>query len=198
MKAVVFHKPGHVQVDQVPDPKIEYDEDIIVRVTSTAICGSDLHIFNGFIPQKNEMVMGHEFTRIVEGRGRGVAAVQKGDRVVAPVPIACGSCFFCAGGLPGHCENSNPEKYGPEGGLLDEKGGGLFGYTVLDRRTRGELRVGPEFENGGRENVCSRMAQALDVAHLGALLEGFPFVSHGSERFLDFARNDKRKVTRWS
>ena len=131
MKAVVFHRPGQVQVDQVPDPKIEHDEDIIVRVTSTAICGSDLHIFNGFIPQKNDMVMGHEFMGIVEERGRGVAAVQKGDRVVVPFPIACGRCFFCGDGLPGHCENSNPEKYGPEGGLVDQKGGGLFGYTDL-------------------------------------------------------------------
>jgi len=131
MKAVVFHRPGHVEVNQVPDPKIEHDEDIIVRVTSTAICGSDLHIFNGFIPQKNDMVMGHEFMGIVEERGRGVAAVQKGDRVVVPFPIACGTCFFCGDGLPGHCENSNPEKYGPEGGTFDQKGGGLFGYTDL-------------------------------------------------------------------
>jgi S-(hydroxymethyl)glutathione dehydrogenase / alcohol dehydrogenase len=131
MKAVVFHRPGHVEVNQVPDPKIEHDEDIIVRVTSTAICGSDLHIFNGFIPQKNDMVMGHEFMGIVEERGRGVAAVQKGDRVVVPFPIACGTCFFCGDGLPGHCENSNPEMYGPEGGTFDQKGGGLFGYTDL-------------------------------------------------------------------
>lgn len=131
MKAVVFHRPGHVEVNQVPDPKIEHDEDIIVRVTSTAICGSDLHIFNGFFPQKDDMVMGHEFMGVVEERGRGVAAVQKGDRVVVPFPIACGSCFFCGDGLPGHCENSNPEKYGPEGGTFDQKGGGLFGYTDL-------------------------------------------------------------------
>jgi S-(hydroxymethyl)glutathione dehydrogenase/alcohol dehydrogenase len=131
MKAVVFHRPGHVRVDQVPDPTIKHDEDIIVRVTSTAICGSDLHIFNGFIPQKNDMVMGHEFMGIVEECGRGVTAVQKGDRVVVPFPIACGHCFFCGDGLPGHCENSNPEKYGPEGGLLDQKGGALFGYTDL-------------------------------------------------------------------
>ena len=131
MKAVVFHRPGHVEVNQVPDPKIEQEDDAIVRVTSTAICGSDLHIFNGFIPQKNDMVMGHEFMGIVEETGRGVTKVQKGDRVVVPFPIACGHCFFCGDGLPGHCENSNPEKYGPEGGLTDQKGGGLFGYTDL-------------------------------------------------------------------
>jgi len=131
MKALVFHRPGHVEVNQVPDPKIEHGEDVILRVTSTAICGSDLHIFNGFIPQKNDMVLGHEFMGIVEETGRGVTAVQKGDRVVVPFPIACGRCFFCGDGLPGHCKNSNPEKYGPEGGLLDQKGGGLFGYTDL-------------------------------------------------------------------
>ena len=131
MKAVVFHRPGHVEVNQVPDPKIEQEEDAIVRVTSTAICGSDLHIFNGFIPQKNDMVMGHEFMGIVEETGSAVTKVQKGDRVVVPFPVACGHCFFCGDGLPGHCENSNPEKYGPEGGLVDQKGGGLFGYTDL-------------------------------------------------------------------
>jgi S-(hydroxymethyl)glutathione dehydrogenase / alcohol dehydrogenase len=101
MKAVVFQRPGHIQVDQVPDPTIEHDEDIIVRVTSTAICGSDLHIFNGFIPQEDDMVMGHEFMGIVEERGRGVAAVQKGDRVVVPFPIACGRCFFLRRWLAG-------------------------------------------------------------------------------------------------
>src|SRR3954462_3706970 len=131
MKAVVFHRPGHIEVNQLPDPKIEHEEDVIVRVTSTAICGSDLHIFNGFIPQKNDMVMGHEFMGIVEETGSAVTKVQKGDRVVVPFPVACGHCFFCGDGLPGHCENSNPEKYGPEGGLLDQKGGGLFGYTDL-------------------------------------------------------------------
>ncbi|MFL6589894.1 MAG: zinc-dependent alcohol dehydrogenase [Chthoniobacterales bacterium] len=131
MKALVFHRPGHVEVNQVPDPTIKHDEDVIVRVTSTAICGSDLHIFNGFIPQGKDMVLGHEFMGIVEERGRGVTAVEPGDRVVVPFPIACGRCFFCGDGLPGHCENSNPEKYGPEGGLTDDKGGGLFGYTDL-------------------------------------------------------------------
>lgn len=131
MKALVFHRPGHVEINDVPDPRIEHPEDVILRVTSTAICGSDLHILNGFIPQKNDMVLGHEFMGIVEEAGSEVTEVQPGDRVVVPFPIACGRCFFCEEELPGHCENSNPEKYGPEGGLLDQKGGGLFGYTDL-------------------------------------------------------------------
>ena len=131
MKAVVFHSAGKVSVDNALDPEIERAEEIILRVTATAICGSDLHIYNGFLPQKKDMVLGHEFMGIVEETGSEVTALRVGDRVVVPFPIACGACFFCQRGLPGHCEKSNPDKYGPEGGLLDEKGGGLFGYTDL-------------------------------------------------------------------
>ena len=131
MKALVFHHPGKVEVNDVDDPRIEDAEDVILRVTATAICGSDLHIYNGFIPQKNDMVLGHEFMGVIEEAGSGVKVLKKGDRVVIPFPIACGRCFFCQDGLPGHCENSNPHKYGPEGSLLDQKGGGLFGYTDL-------------------------------------------------------------------
>lgn len=131
MKALVFHHPGKVSVDNVPDPTIKNPGDVILKVTSTAICGSDLHIYNGFIPQKEDMIVGHEFMGIVEEVGSGVTKLKRGDRVVVPFPIACGGCFFCHHALPGHCENSNPEKYGPEGGLVDQKGGGLFGYTDL-------------------------------------------------------------------
>lgn len=131
MKALVFHQPGKVSVDNVPDPQIRHSQDVILRVTSTAICGSDLHIYNGFIPQKDPMIMGHEFMGIVEEIGDGVSELKPGDRVVVPFPVACGACFFCDMDLPGHCEHSNPEKYGPEGGNEDQKGGGLFGYTDL-------------------------------------------------------------------
>jgi threonine dehydrogenase-like Zn-dependent dehydrogenase len=77
------------------------------------------------------MTLGHEFMGIVEETGKSVKNLKRGDRVVVPFPIACGTCFFCNNHLPGHCENSNPENYGPEGGLLTEKGGALFGYTDL-------------------------------------------------------------------
>lgn len=130
MKAVVFHHPKKVKVEQVKDPRIEHEQDIIVKVTATAICGSDLHIYNGFIPQTKDMVLGHEFMGIVEETGKGISHLKKGDRVVVPFPIACGTCFFCNHKLPTHCENSNPN-YGPEGGLLKEKGAALFGYTDL-------------------------------------------------------------------
>lgn len=130
MKALVFHSPKKVQIDEVPDPQIEHEKDIILRVTSTAICGSDLHIYNGFFPQKNPQVLGHEFMGVVEEVGKGITHLKAGDRVVVPFPIACGSCFFCNHALPTQCENSNPEHYGPEGDDK-EKGGGLFGYTDL-------------------------------------------------------------------
>ncbi len=131
MKAAVIHGPGKITCDNVDDPKLENPDDIILKVTATAICGSDLHIYSGGIPQPRPMVLGHEFMGIVEETGKGITKLKKGDRVVVPFPIACGNCFFCNHDVPGNCENSNPEKYGPEGGLLTEKGGALFGYTDL-------------------------------------------------------------------
>jgi alcohol dehydrogenase len=130
MKAVVFHHPRKMSVDQVEDPSIIDNKDVILKVTSTAICGSDLHIYNGYFPQLKKMIMGHEFMGIVEEVGKDIKNLKKGDRVVVPFPIACGSCFFCNHSMPTHCENSNPN-YGPEGGLLKQKGAALFGYTDL-------------------------------------------------------------------
>lgn len=131
MKAAVFHKVGDISVDNVDDPKIQHPEDVIVRVTSTAICGSDLHIYDGFFPQLRDQVLGHEFMGIVEETGSNVTRVKKGDRIVVPFPIACGHCFFCTHHSPVNCENSNPEHYGPEGDMLKGKGAGLYGYTDL-------------------------------------------------------------------
>ena len=122
MKALVFHAPGKVSVDTVLDPTIQKPDDVILRVTSTAICGSDLHIYNGFFPQTRPMTLGHEFMGIVEETGSGVTQLQRGDRVIVPFPIACGACFFCQHDLPCHCEHSNPEKYGPRAEL---KGSGV-------------------------------------------------------------------------
>jgi threonine dehydrogenase-like Zn-dependent dehydrogenase len=131
MKAAVFHRPKKVSVDTVPDPKLENPTDAILRVTSTAICGSDLHIYNGMFPQLKPLVLGHEFMGVVEEVGPDVTNLKRGERVVVPFPIACGTCFFCLTKNVVHCENSNRRNYGPEGGLLRQKGGGLFGYTDL-------------------------------------------------------------------
>jgi S-(hydroxymethyl)glutathione dehydrogenase/alcohol dehydrogenase len=130
MKAAVFHKPGDISYDTVEDPSIKDAGDVILKVTSTAICGSDLHILDGGIPQASDMIVGHEFMGIVEDAGPAVRRLKRGDRIVVPFPIACGHCFFCTHNSPVNCENSN-KHYGPDGDLLDQKGGGLFGYTDL-------------------------------------------------------------------
>ncbi|HLP50117.1 MAG TPA: alcohol dehydrogenase catalytic domain-containing protein, partial [Chitinophagales bacterium] len=116
MKAAVIHGPGKITCDNVDDPIIKEERDAIIKVTATAICGSDLHIYSGGIPQLRPMTLGHEFMGIVEEVGKGVTNLKRGDRVVVPFPIACGHCFFCNHDSPGNCENSNPEHYGPEGG----------------------------------------------------------------------------------
>lgn len=131
MKAAVFHKPGDISYDTVEDPRIEDPRDVILRVTSTAICGSDLHILHGAVPQSSDMVMGHEFMGIVEEVGSAITNLKRGDRVIVPFPIACGHCFFCDHGASPSCENSNYKHYGPNGDMMDQKGGALFGYTDL-------------------------------------------------------------------
>ncbi|MDB5233880.1 MAG: glutathione-dependent formaldehyde dehydrogenase, partial [Hymenobacter sp.] len=90
MKALRIHGPRDVRVDNVDDPEIQDSRDAVIRVTSTAICGSDLHIYNGSIPQPRPMVLGHEFMGIVEEVGKNVKNLKRGDRVVVPFPIACG------------------------------------------------------------------------------------------------------------
>src|ERR1700709_515928 len=131
MKAAVIHGPGAITCDNVDDPIIKFPDDVILKVTATAICGSDLHIYSGGLPQPRRMVLGHEFMGVIEDVGKEVTKFKVGDRVVVPFPIACGNCFFCGHDLPGHCEHSNLDHYGPEGGLLTEKVGALFGYTDL-------------------------------------------------------------------
>jgi len=131
MKAVVYHMPKDMRVDEVDDPRIEQDSDAIIRVTSTAICWSDLHIYNGMFPQIRNMVMGHEFMWIVEETGTWVTNLKKGDRVIVPFPIACWHCRFCQHHSPVSCENSNPDMYWPEGDMLAQKWWGIFWYTDL-------------------------------------------------------------------
>jgi S-(hydroxymethyl)glutathione dehydrogenase/alcohol dehydrogenase len=131
MKALVFHKPKDVSVDTVEDPRIEEPGDAIIKITSTAICGSDLHIYNGFMPQPHDLVLGHEFMGIVEETGSSVTKLKKGDRVIVPFPIGCGHCLFCQNDLATHCENSNDKTYSQDGNLAKAHGGAqLYGFTV--------------------------------------------------------------------
>jgi len=129
MKAVCWHGSNDVRVDTVPDPGIVNPRDAVVKVTSTAICGSDLHLFDGYIPTLREGdVLGHEFMGEVVATGRDVTNIKEGDRVVVPFPIACGSCYFCGHDLWSLCDNSNPNAMIAER-MFGYSPAGLFGYS---------------------------------------------------------------------
>lgn len=120
MKAVVYKEPFEVAVEEVPDPRILHPNDVIVRVTSTAICGSDLHMYEGRTAAEPGIVFGHENMGIVEEVGDAVATLNKGDRVVMPFNVACGFCKNCLGGYTGFCLTVNP-------GFA----GGAYGYVAM-------------------------------------------------------------------
>lgn len=131
MKAICWYGKQDVRVEQVPDPEILNPRDAIVRVTSTAICGSDLHLYDGFVPaMERGDILGHEFMGEVVEVGDGVKNLKPGDRVVVPFPISCGNCFFCKQGLSALCENSNPNAYLAEK-MWGHSPAGIFGYSHL-------------------------------------------------------------------
>jgi threonine dehydrogenase-like Zn-dependent dehydrogenase len=129
MKALCWHGKEDVRVDNVPEPSIQDPRDIVVKITRTAICGSDLHIYDGFVKFMHEGdILGHEFMGEVVEVGSGNQKFKVGDRVVVPFTIACGHCFFCQKGLYSCCDESNPdEKTAAE--LMGQSGSGLFGYS---------------------------------------------------------------------
>ncbi|WP_048307362.1 zinc-dependent alcohol dehydrogenase [Halomonas sp. PR-M31] len=132
MKALTYHGSRDVRVDNVDDPSLQNEEDIILRVTATAICGSDLHLYRGSMPTvESGDIFGHEFMGVVEDAGSAVSSVKKGDRVVIPFVISCGSCFFCQMSLYAACETTNTGA----GGALNKKSipapAALFGFSHM-------------------------------------------------------------------
>src|SRR5688572_16266833 len=131
MRANCWTGKKRVEVEDVPDPSILNPRDAIVRITSTAICGSDLHLYNGFIPAvMRGDILGHEFMGEVVELGSGVKNLKVGDRVVVPFPIACGNCFFCEKELFSLCENSNPNAAAAEK-MWGHSPAGIFGYSHM-------------------------------------------------------------------
>jgi threonine dehydrogenase-like Zn-dependent dehydrogenase len=131
MRATVWHGKKDVRVDNVPDPQILNPRDAIVKITSTAICGSDLHLYNGFVPaMERGDILGHEFMGEIVELGSAVTNLAIGDRVVIPFPIACGNCFFCQEKLYSVCENSNPNAALAEK-MWGHSTAGIFGYSHL-------------------------------------------------------------------
>lgn len=121
VKAVTFQGVKDMKVKNVKDPELEKKDDIIVKITSTAICGSDLHIYQGALPARKDYVIGHEPMGIVEEVGPEVTKVKKGDRIVLPFNVSCGQCFYCNHDLESQCDNSNGNPH------FDT--GGYFGFT---------------------------------------------------------------------
>ncbi len=131
MKALVWNGKLDVRVETVPDPKILNDRDAIIRITTSAICGSDLHLYDNVIPtMRPGDILGHEFMGEVVEVGRGIGNLKIGDRVAVPFAIACGGCFFCQNQLWSLCDNSNPNAWMVEQ-LYGFGGAGLFGYSHL-------------------------------------------------------------------
>lgn len=121
MRALIYEGPYKLRMGNKPDPRIEHPDDVVLKVTRSAICGSDLHLVHGLVPDTRPGdTFGHEFAGVVEEVGPGVRTLRRGDRVVVPFPIACGTCFFCSRGLTANCENTNPNS---------EIACGVFGYS---------------------------------------------------------------------
>lgn len=131
MKALCWHGTRDVRVDEVPDPKMINDRDAIIKVSSTAICGSDLHLYNGLVPTlKSGDILGHEFMGEVVEVGSGNKKLKLGDRVVVPFTISCGHCYFCKKDLFSMCDNSNPNAVIAEE-LMGHAPCGCFGFSHM-------------------------------------------------------------------
>ncbi|GAA4852510.1 zinc-dependent alcohol dehydrogenase [Paenibacillus vulneris] len=168
MKAVTYQGIKNVAVKEVPDPKIEKPDDMIVKLTSTAICGSDLHLIHGMIPNLQEnYIIGHEPMGIVEEVGPEVTKLKKGDRVIIPFTIACGECFYCKNQLESQCDNAN--EHGDMGAYFGYSGttggypGGQAEYLRVPFANFTHFKI-PENNELPDENLCL-VADAMTTAY---------------------------------
>jgi threonine dehydrogenase-like Zn-dependent dehydrogenase len=178
MKATVWKGRNSVEVENVPDPQILNDRDIIVRISSTAICGSDLHLVDGYVPtMRKGDILGHEFMGEVVDKGSGVSNLKNGDRVVVPFPIACGACNACKAQMYSLCENSNPNARLAEK-MFGHPTAGIFGYSHLTGGFAGGQAeyvrvpfgdVGPlKIENGVSDETVLFLSDILPTGYMGA------------------------------
>jgi threonine dehydrogenase-like Zn-dependent dehydrogenase len=178
MKATCWKGRNRVEVETVPDPKLLNERDAIVRVTSTAICGSDLHLVDGYVPSmKSGDILGHEFMGEVVEVGKGVSNLKEGDRVVVPFPIACGACNACEAQLYSLCENSNPNSRLAEK-MFGYATAGIFGYSHLTGGFAGGQAeyvrvpfadVGPlKIENGIPDEQVLFLSDIFPTGYMGA------------------------------
>jgi threonine dehydrogenase-like Zn-dependent dehydrogenase len=178
MRANCWQGKKKMEVEEVPDPKILNSQDAIVRITSTAICGSDLHLYNGFVPTMQQGdIVGHEFMGEVMEVGSAVRNLKVGDRVVVPFPISCGKCFFCEEGMYSLCENSNPNAWLAEK-FWGHSPAGIYGYShLLGGFAGGQAQyarvpfadVGPlKIENGFRDEQVLFLSDIFPTGYMAA------------------------------
>jgi threonine dehydrogenase-like Zn-dependent dehydrogenase len=178
MRALCWKGRNTVEIENVPDPTILNDRDAIVRVSSTAICGSDLHLVDGYVPtMKKGDILGHEFMGEVVEVGNGVRNLEIGDRVVVPFPIACGACNACEAELYSLCENTNPNARLAEK-LFGHSTAGIFGYSHLTGGFAGGQSeyvrvpfadVGPlKLENGFSDEQVLFLSDVFPTGYMGA------------------------------
>jgi len=128
MQALVWNGKNSVRMEQVPKPRVVEDRDVILKITGSTVCGSDLHLLHGGVVEMEKGdILGHEFCGIVDSMGPGVTGLKKGDRVVASFQIACGDCFFCKQKLSSQCEKTNSNTL--ENGMYGGRTAGMFGYS---------------------------------------------------------------------
>jgi threonine dehydrogenase-like Zn-dependent dehydrogenase len=189
MKAVVWCAPYKVKVEEVPDPKILNRRDAVVRLTSTCICGSDLHLVDGFVPfMKPGDIIGHEPMGIVEDVGPDVdtSKVKVGDRVIVPFTIGCGNCWFCKSGLWSCCDNTNPKPYIQEN-LIGHSASAAFGYSHMTggfRRRAGAVPPRPAGRRQlpGHADRPGRSPDRLPLRHPAHRLDGGQALQHSRRR----------------
>jgi threonine dehydrogenase-like Zn-dependent dehydrogenase len=178
MRAVVFQGQNNVTVENVDDPIIQEPDDIILKVTATAICGSDLHLYDGYIPttEKGD-IFGHEFMGEIVETGKGIMNLKKGDRVVVPFPIACGQCYFCSHDMYSLCDNSNPNSE-LAAKMYGFSPSGIFGYSHMLGGFQGGqaeyvrvpfANVGPlKIENGLPDEKVLFLSDILPTGYMAA------------------------------
>lgn len=194
MHAMVYHGPANVRYESKPDPILEHENDVILRVTRTAICGSDLHLYRGLVPDTRVgHTFGHEFTGVVEETGRGVREVKVGDRLVVPFNISCGSCFYCCRELYGMCENTNPNSEIASGvfGYSHSTGGydgGQAEYVRVPLADVGPMKIPDDMDEEDVLFLSDILPTGYQAAEMGGIREGDTVVIFGSGPVGHFAQ----------
>ncbi len=178
MRALVYEAPYRVRVREKPDPAIEHPDDVVLRVTRAAICGSDLHLFHGLVPDTRVgTTFGHEFTGVVEETGPGVRSLRRGDRVVVPFNVSCGTCFYCRRGVTADCESSNPSNelacgvygYSHTTGGYD---GGQAEYVRVPFADFGPMKIPDDLEDDDVLLLSDVLPTGYQGAEMGGIQEG--------------------------